>query len=178
MPWNWLVGAGNTGYVVRGDHSDENNIKRWEDTSHMQRKKESSGCKEEAAPGSIFLKLISDCVTFLCTNLPWLPITIGKGPNFSISSTQSFKIQPSKCFHCSLHTPVGVNYSHLYHFPLCTSNSFCCISSVWEFLPFLHSSVQKLLSHCPCSLHIPKSTFFWTPWPPWLFQHSPYHTKL
>lgn len=52
MPWNRLVGAGNTGYVVRGDHSDENNIKRGEDTSHRQSKKESSGCQEEAAPGS------------------------------------------------------------------------------------------------------------------------------
>lgn len=40
MPWNWLAEARNTDYMVRGDYSDENDMKRWEYNSHMQSKKE------------------------------------------------------------------------------------------------------------------------------------------
>lgn len=76
---------------------------------------------------------MSGCVTLLITNLPWLPIALGGGPNSSLWPTWPFKIWAYKRSHYSPYTADRVTTLLCHSFSLittlCKTNAFSSLSS-------------------------------------------------
>lgn len=133
----------------------------------------------QTAANEMLLKHMSDYVTVLLINLPWLPIALGEGTNSSIWSTQPFKIRTYKYSHLSPYTPVRVNYWWLFSsfsliFTLCTSNSFCLRLCLPRFLLMKEehsysSFMTRLRSYFPLFTLSPHIQILWTPWKRSLF---------